>query len=96
MWPRQAAELWPQLEAAADRHGLLLGSPSASGCGGPSCLYHSEFDWHAASAPHHIIGDSLFDRMARRLAYMSFLLVCVLLRLHSADLYRNMRRETLP
>lgn len=34
MLPSRAAQLWPQLEAAADLHGLRLGAPAAASCGG--------------------------------------------------------------
>ena len=37
MWPAYAASLWPKLEAVADKYGLRLGAPSATGCGQPEC-----------------------------------------------------------
>jgi hypothetical protein len=33
MTPRQAAELWPTIEAVANQRGMLIGSPAASACG---------------------------------------------------------------
>ncbi len=42
--PEAAAALWPKLEAAAEKLGLLLGSPAAAPCGA-NCVTRSPFDW---------------------------------------------------
>eukprot|EP00475_Leptophrys_vorax_P038105 TRINITY_DN665_c0_g4_i1.p1 TRINITY_DN665_c0_g4~~TRINITY_DN665_c0_g4_i1.p1 ORF type:complete len:271 (-),score=62.82 TRINITY_DN665_c0_g4_i1:332-1144(-) len=43
--PKEAASLWPTVEAAASKFNLRLGSPAAANCGGTSCITHSPTDW---------------------------------------------------
>ncbi len=42
--PQQAAELWPQVEAIADAHGLEIVSPALNYCGG-GCNKTTPFEW---------------------------------------------------
>lgn len=42
--PEAAAQLWPRLQAAAEKLGARLGSPAAAVCGA-NCNVRNPFDW---------------------------------------------------
>ena len=50
--PAEAAQLWPKLQAAAQKRNLRLGSPAAAPCG-TNCIMNSPFDWWLCPPPRH-------------------------------------------
>ena len=52
LYPAQAAQLWPKLQAAAQKRGLRLGSPAAAPCGA-NCIMSSPFEWCLSPPSNH-------------------------------------------
>ena len=52
LYPAQAAQLWPKLQAAAQKRNLRLGSPAAAPCGA-NCIMSSPFEWWLSPPSNH-------------------------------------------